>query len=159
MSLACFQPVLFRRRPVFDDDDGRRDRYKADDETLERLVFKAGKRFPSGFSLTAFKLKPPISPFSDHIHHTPLLSSGSSCLTTSSRSARRILCLRHPPVFYDLLQARLLVPWKVYLGDVSGDHRLDPNPMRVRNIFICSGVRVLGFIQDDEGVIQRTPLI
>ena len=28
----------------------------------------------------------------------------------------------------------------VDLGDVAGDDRLDPKPMRVRNIFICSGV-------------------
>ncbi len=28
----------------------------------------------------------------------------------------------------------------VDLGDVAGDDDLDPKPMRVRNIFICSGV-------------------
>ena len=26
------------------------------------------------------------------------------------------------------------------LGDVAGDDGLDPNPIRVKNIFICSGV-------------------
>ena len=32
---------------------------------------------------------------------------------------------------------------------------LELKPSRVRNIFICSAVRVLRLVEDDEGVVQR----
>ena len=32
---------------------------------------------------------------------------------------------------------------------------LEPKPRRVRNIFICSGVGVLGLVEDHEGVVER----
>jgi hypothetical protein len=31
---------------------------------------------------------------------------------------------------------------------------LAPKPMRVRNIFICSGGRVLRLVEDDEGIVE-----
>jgi hypothetical protein len=34
---------------------------------------------------------------------------------------------------------------------------VEPKPMRVRNIFICSARGVLGLVEDDEGVVQGAP--
>ena len=31
----------------------------------------------------------------------------------------------------------------------------EPLPMRVRNIFICGTRRVLAFVEDDDGLVQR----
>ena len=52
-------------------------------------------------------------------------------------------------------QAGALVARQVDLGDVAGDHHPEPNPSRVRNIFICSGRGVLSLVEDHERIVDR----